>query len=144
MPWIPTRPLADSSGWRPAAALMALTLLTATEPGLAAPLNQVERCDGGGLGQGVLRSGPVPQRGGSADQHCRPWHQSRGHPAQRHGRGNDRTFTRRKSDDVRSTDDTSAANPAILNLMIGDYFYSKRRQPIMISLRHEAYSGISR
>lgn len=59
MPWIPTRPLADSSGWRPAAALMALTLLTATEPGLAAPLNQVERCDGGGLGQGVLRSGPV-------------------------------------------------------------------------------------
>lgn len=59
MPWIPTRPMAGSSGWSLATALAALTLLSATEAGLAAPLNQVERFDCGALGQVVLRSGPV-------------------------------------------------------------------------------------
>lgn len=150
MPWIPTRPMAGSSGWSLAAALAALTLLTATEAGLAAPLNQVERFDCGALGQVVLRSGPVrmSRKAGHTVAAARINIAARG--INQEGilhsimGGNDRTFTRRESDDVRSIDDTSAANPVILKLMIGDYFYSKRRQQITISLRNEAYSCIPR
>ncbi|MFM8525470.1 MAG: hypothetical protein ACKOCM_07615 [Cyanobacteriota bacterium] len=58
--------------------------------------------------------------------------------------GNDRTFTRHESDAFRSTDDTNAANPVILKLLIGDHFYGKRRQEISITLINEAYSCIPR
>ena len=56
--------------------------------------------------------------------------------------GNDRTFTRTERDFSRQVDDTSPANPIMMNMRVGSHFYGKRRQEITISLLNEAYTCI--
>lgn len=56
--------------------------------------------------------------------------------------GNDRTFTRTERDFSRQVDDTSLANPIMMNMRVGSHFYGKRRQEITISLLKEAYTCI--
>ena len=56
--------------------------------------------------------------------------------------GNDRTFTRKENDFSTQVDDTSPANPIMMNVRVGSYFYGKRRQEITIALLQEAYTCI--
>lgn len=56
--------------------------------------------------------------------------------------GNDRTFTRTEKDLSRQVDDTSPANPIMMNVRVGSYFYGKHRQEITIALLQEAYTCI--
>lgn len=56
--------------------------------------------------------------------------------------GNDRIFTRTEKDFSRQVDDTSPANPIMMNVRVGSYFYGKHRQEITIALLQEAYTCI--
>ena len=56
--------------------------------------------------------------------------------------GNDRTFTRTELDSSRQLEDTSPANPILMNVRLGNHFYGKPRQEITISLLREAYTCI--
>ena len=110
--------------------LLILSLLVAAQPGEATAQTRVERFNCGALGLVVLHSGPV--RFSREAGHTVP-----AAPISIAARGldqagvvdtimggNDRTFTRGESAPFRSADDTSAANPVILNILIGDHIYS--------------------
>ena len=56
--------------------------------------------------------------------------------------GNDRTFTKRASDVFSTIDETTPRNPAMMNIRVGNYFYSKKREEITIALLQEAYTCI--
>jgi len=56
--------------------------------------------------------------------------------------GNDRTFTRRESDEYRSVDDTSSSNPVMMQVMVGNFFYGKKREQVTVALMKEAYTCI--
>lgn len=56
--------------------------------------------------------------------------------------GNDRTFTRRVSDSFRSVDDTSVANPVMMQVRVGSFFYGKKREEVTVVLLKEAYTCI--
>lgn len=58
--------------------------------------------------------------------------------------GNDRTFTRYAWDKFGNIDGTTVANPVMINIRMGSYFYGKRREEITISLLQEAYTCIPR
>ena len=56
--------------------------------------------------------------------------------------GNDRTFTRKATDNFRSVDDTSLSNPVMINILGKGYLYGKERQQIKVVTLKEAYSCI--
>ena len=56
--------------------------------------------------------------------------------------GNDRTFTRNIRDNYRSVDETNPANPIMMSIRRGDFFYGKHREEITLSLPSEAYTCI--
>lgn len=56
--------------------------------------------------------------------------------------GNDRTFTRRESDMYSQVDATSPANPVMMNVQVGAYFYGKHRQQVTLVLLNEAHTCI--
>ena len=56
--------------------------------------------------------------------------------------GNDRTFTRKATDNFRSVDDTSFSNPVMMNILGKGYLYGKERQQIKVVTLREAYSCI--
>jgi len=56
--------------------------------------------------------------------------------------GNDRTFTRQESDNFRSIDDTSSSNPVMMQVMVGNFFYGKKREQVTVTLMQEAYTCI--
>jgi len=56
--------------------------------------------------------------------------------------GNDRTFTRRESDEYRSVDDTSTSNPVMMQVLVGSFFYGKKREQVTVALMKEAYTCI--
>jgi len=56
--------------------------------------------------------------------------------------GNDRTFTRRESDDFRSVDDTSTSNPVMMSVRVGSFFYGKKREEVTVALVKEVYTCI--
>jgi len=55
---------------------------------------------------------------------------------------NDRTFTRQESDEFRSIDDTSSSNPVMMQVMVGNFFYGKKREQVTVALMQEAYTCI--
>ena len=57
---------------------------------------------------------------------------------------NDRTFTRRATDDFAQYDATTPSNPVMMSIRVGPYFYSKKREEITIALLREAYTCIPR
>ena len=56
--------------------------------------------------------------------------------------GNDRTFTRKATDDFRSMDETTASNPVMMSILGKGYFYGKERQHITVTTLKESYSCI--
>jgi len=56
--------------------------------------------------------------------------------------GNDRTFTRKATDDFRSVDETTASNPVMMSILGKGYFYGKQRQQIVVTTFKESYSCI--
>lgn len=56
--------------------------------------------------------------------------------------GNDRTFTRKETDSLRSPDDTSTENSIMMQLRIGSFFYGKKREEVTVALLKEAYTCI--
>lgn len=56
--------------------------------------------------------------------------------------GNDRTFTKKTTDDYRSIDETSLSNPVIMSILGKGYFYGKERQNITVTTLRESYSCI--
>ena len=56
--------------------------------------------------------------------------------------GNDRTFTRRETDNFRSVDETSSVNPVMMSILGKGYFYGKERQQITVATLKEAFTCI--
>ena len=56
--------------------------------------------------------------------------------------GNDRSFTRKATDNFSSVDDTTSSNPVMISILGKGYFYGKQRQQITATTLNEAYSCI--
>ncbi len=56
--------------------------------------------------------------------------------------GNDRTFTRKATDEFRSVDETTTSNQVMMSILGKGYFYGKERQHITVTTLKESYSCI--